>query len=46
MPEVLKSETALNEMQKTTLKILLDGRSETDLMKQIRSAYTKLGIRL
>ena len=28
------------------LNILLDGRSDADLMKQIRSAYAKLGIRL
>jgi len=28
------------------LNILLDGRSEAELMKQIRSAYAKLGIRL
>jgi hypothetical protein len=28
------------------LAILLDGRSEAELMKQIRSAYTRLGIRL
>jgi hypothetical protein len=30
----------------TALNILLDGRSEADLMKQIRSSYAKLGIRL
>lgn len=46
MPEAMKSETALNEMQKRTLKTLLDGRNEADLMKQIRSAYTRLGVRL
>lgn len=34
------------EFQKKTLYILLDGRTEADLMKQIRSAYAKLGIRL
>ena len=28
------------------LNILLDGRSQAELMKQIRSAYAKLGIRL
>jgi hypothetical protein len=32
--------------QKKTLAILLDGRSEAELMKQIRSAYAKLGVRL
>lgn len=34
------------DYQKKILDILLDGRSEDELMKQIRSAYTKLGIRL
>ena len=28
------------------LAILMDGRSEEELMKQIRSAYVKLGVRL
>lgn len=32
--------------QTRTLAILLDGRTESELMKQIRSAYTRLGIRL
>ena len=45
-PAVLKSEDALNEMQAKTLKILLDGRSEAELMKRIRSAYARLGVRL
>jgi hypothetical protein len=35
-----------DEGAQSALKILLDGRSETELMKQIRSAYAKLGIRL
>jgi hypothetical protein len=34
------------EGAQSALKILLDGRSEAELMKQIRSAYAKLGIRL
>ncbi len=34
------------EYQTKILAILLDGRSEDELMKQIRSAYAKLGIRL
>jgi hypothetical protein len=34
------------DYHKKILDILLDGRSEEELMKQIRSAYTKLGIRL
>jgi hypothetical protein len=45
-PAVVATPEALAEFQKKTLYILLDGRIETDLMKQIRSAYTKLGIRL
>ncbi len=45
-PAVLSSETALDEFQKKTLQILLNGRSKAELMKEIRSAYTKLGIRL
>ena len=35
-----------NEFQRQMLQILLDGRTEADLMKQIRSAYARLGIRL
>ena len=34
------------DYQAKILAILLDGRTEADLMKQIRSAYTRLGIRL
>jgi hypothetical protein len=45
-PAVLATPDALTDFQKKTLYILLDGRTEADLMKQIRSAYTKLGIRL
>ena len=45
-PAVLESPEARAEFQKKTLQILLDGRSEADLMKQIRSGYARLGIRL
>ncbi len=45
-PAVLASDEARDAFQKKTLQILLDGRSEEDLMKQIHSAYVKLGIRL
>jgi len=45
-PTVVAMPEARAAFQKKTLEILLDGRSEADLMKQIRSAYTKLGIRL
>jgi hypothetical protein len=34
------------DFQKKTLEILLNGRSEADLMKQIRTGYSHLGIRL
>lgn len=46
VPAILASEDALNQFQKKSLEILLDGRTEDELMKQIRSAYMKLGIRL
>ncbi len=45
-PSTLATPEARTAFQKKTLQILLDGRSEAELMKQIRSAYTKLGIRL
>lgn len=45
-PEIVATPEARAEFQKKTLAILLDGRTEAELMKQIRSAYTKLGIRL
>jgi hypothetical protein len=45
-PAVLESPDTRTEFQKRTLQVLLDGRSVADLMKQIRSAYVKLGIRL
>jgi hypothetical protein len=45
-PQVLESAQARADFQKKTLQILLDGRSEADLMKQIRTGYSHLGIRL
>jgi hypothetical protein len=45
-PKIMAEEGAMDEFQKKTLSILLDGRSEVELMKQIRSAYAKLGVRL
>ena len=45
-PAAIETPEARAAFQKKTLQILLDGRSEADLMKQIRSAYAKLGIRL
>ena len=35
-----------DDFHQRALQVLLDGRSEEDLMKQIRSAYARLGIRL
>lgn len=46
IPAILASENALDEFQKKSLGILLDGRTEDELMRQIRSAYMKLGVRL
>lgn len=46
LPAVMATPEARDEFQKKTLQILLNGRSETELMKEIRSAYMKLGIRL
>ncbi len=45
-PAAVATPEARAAFHKKTLQILLDGRSESDLMKQIRSAYAKLGIRL
>ena len=45
-PAELESAEARADFQKKTLQILLDGRSEADLMKQIRTGYSHLGIRL
>ena len=43
---MLASAEGQEEFRKKTLQILLDGRTEAELMKQIRSAYAKLAIRL
>ncbi|HET6408648.1 MAG TPA: hypothetical protein VFG14_12255 [Chthoniobacteraceae bacterium] len=45
-PAIYATPEAREEFRRKTLQILLDGRSEADLMKQIRSAYAKLAIRL
>ena len=45
-PAIIATPDALAEFQKKTLALLLDGRSDAELMKLIRSAYAKLGIRL
>jgi hypothetical protein len=45
-PPELASPQARDEFQKKALGILLDGRSEADLMKQIRTGYAHLGIQL
>ncbi len=45
-PAVIATPAALAEFQKKNLTILLDGRSDDELMKQIRSAYARLGVRL
>jgi hypothetical protein len=45
-PAVLESPAAREAFQKQTLQILLDGRTEAELTKQVRAAYARLGIRL
>jgi hypothetical protein len=45
-PAILQSPEARTELQRKGLQVLLDGRSEADLLKQIRSAYARLAIRL
>jgi hypothetical protein len=45
-PAIFATPAARDEFTKKTLEILRDGRNEADLMKQIRSAYVRLGIRL
>lgn len=45
-PATIATPEARTEFQKKSLAILLDGRTEEELMKQIRSAYAKLAIRL
>lgn len=45
-PAILATPEARTEFARRTLDLLRDGRTDADLMKQIRSAYTRLGIRL
>ena len=45
-PESIATPSGQAAFQKKTLAILLDGRTEDELMKQIRSAYRGLAIRL
>jgi hypothetical protein len=45
-PAVMSSPEALGEFQKKALGTLQAGRSEAELMKEIRAAYAKLGVRL
>lgn len=45
-PAILATPEARTEFAKRTLDILRDGRTDAELTKQIRSAYTRLGIRL
>jgi len=45
-PEPMKSREAMTAYQKQTLQILLNGRTEAELMKEIRSAYMRLGVKL
>ncbi|MGB8169627.1 MAG: hypothetical protein WCF18_19155 [Chthoniobacteraceae bacterium] len=45
-PAILSTPDARKEFAAKTLDILRDGRSDAELMKQIRSAYTRLGVRL
>ena len=45
-PESIATPAGQAAFQKKTLAILLDGRSEDELMKQIRSAYRGLAIKL
>ena len=45
-PAILDSPEKLAEFEKSTLDILLNGRTTADLMDQIRSAYRRAGIKL
>lgn len=45
-PEILASEEKRAEFEKSTLDILLDGRTTAGLMNQIRAAYRRVGIKL
>lgn len=46
MPVFIASREARAEFDKTTLDILLNGRTTAELMEQIRSAYRRAGIKL
>ena len=46
IPKILESEATRNEFEKASLETLLTGRTNEELMDQIRSAYRKLGVRL
>jgi hypothetical protein len=45
MPKELLSPQARDEVAQKNIGILLDGRNETQLMKEVRSGFQKLGIR-
>ena len=45
-PEILASSTKFAEFEKSTLDILLNGRTTDELMNQIRAAYRRVGIKL
>lgn len=45
-PEFLTSPEKLAEFQKSAIDILLNGRTTSELMDQIRSAYRRVGIKL
>ncbi|MEI8310586.1 MAG: hypothetical protein WCH98_07515 [Verrucomicrobiota bacterium] len=45
-PEILASEEKRAEFEKSTLGILLNGRTTAELMNQIRAAYRRVGIKL
>jgi hypothetical protein len=45
-PDIIVTPETETEFQKKMLTILLDGRSESELMEQIRSSYRRLGIKL
>ena len=45
-PEILSSPEKQEEFEKSSLEILLDGRTTDRLMEDIRSAYRRVGIKL
>jgi hypothetical protein len=46
VPEPFTSNEAMVAYQKQMLQILLNGRTEAELMEEIRSAYKRLGVKL